>query len=112
MCSRRPNIVVLLADDLGYSDAGCFGNTTISTSNIDRLAQNRPVLTHHTAAAAVCTPSRAALLTGRYPVCSGMESYFKNKVFIIVVPSGGLPANETFAKVLQQEGYSAGYIGK
>ncbi|XP_075723333.1 steryl-sulfatase-like [Rhipicephalus microplus] len=110
---RRPNIVVLLADDLGYGDVGCFGNTTISTPNIDRLAQNGAVLTHHTAAAAVCTPSRAALLTGRYPVRSGMESYFKNKVFIIVASSGGLPANETtFAKVLQQQGYSTGYIGK
>lgn len=109
----RPNIVVLLADDLGYGDVGCFGNTTISTPNIDRLAQNGAVLTHHTAAAAVCTPSRAALLTGRYPVRSGMESYFKNKVFIIVAASGGLPTNETtFAKVLQQQGYSTGYIGK
>lgn len=110
---RRPNIVVLLADDLGYGDVGCFGNTTISTPNIDRLARNGAMLTHHTAAAAVCTPSRAALLTGRYPVRSGMESYFKNKVFIIVAASGGLPPNETtFAKILQQQGYSTGYIGK
>lgn len=111
--ARRPNIVVLVADDLGYGDVGCFGNDTISTPNIDRLAQNGAMLTQHTAAAAVCTPSRAALLTGRYPVRSGMESYFKNKVFIIVAASGGLPPNETtFAKVLQSQGYSTGYIGK
>lgn len=110
---RRPNIVVLLADDLGYGDVGCFGNNTISTPNIDRLAQNGAMLTHHTSAAAVCTPSRAALLTGRYPVRSGMESYYLNKVFIIVAASGGLPPNETtFAKVLQQQGYTTGYIGK
>lgn len=111
--ARRPNIVVLLADDLGYGDVGCFGNDTISTPNIDRLAENGAVLTQHTAAAAVCTPSRAALLTGRYPVRSGMESYFKNKVFIIIAASGGLPQNETtFARVLQQQGYTTGYIGK
>lgn len=110
---KRPNIVVLLADDLGYGDVGCFGNDTIKTPNIDRLAKSGVKLTQHVAAASVCTPSRAALLTGRYPVRSGMESYFKNKVFIIVAASGGLPENETtFAEVLQDQGYATGFIGK
>lgn len=110
---KRPNIVVLLADDLGYGDVGCFGNDTIKTPNIDRLAKSGVKLTQHVAAAAVCTPSRAALLTGRYPIRSGMESYFKNKVFILVAASGGLPENETtFAKVLKEQGYTTGYIGK
>lgn len=109
----HPNIVVLLADDLGYGDVGCFGNDTIKTPNIDRLAKSGVKLTQHVAAAAVCTPSRAALLTGRYPVRSGMESYFKNKVLIIVAASGGLPENETtFAEVLKERGYTTGYIGK
>lgn len=110
---KRPNIVVLLADDLGYGDVGCFGNNTIKTPNIDRLAKSGVKLTQHVAAASVCTPSRAALLTGRYPVRSGMESYFKNKVFILVAASGGLPENETtFAEVLREQGYATGLVGK
>lgn len=67
-----PNFVIFLADDLGYGDIGCFGNKTINTPNIDSLADNGVKLSHHVTAAAVCTPSRAALLTGRYPVRSGM----------------------------------------
>lgn len=71
LASPRPNIVVLLADDLGIGDVGVFGNDTISTPNIDKLAKGGAILTQHISAAAVCTPSRAALLTGRYPVRSG-----------------------------------------
>ncbi|CAN7999824.1 unnamed protein product [Ixodes hexagonus] len=113
LASAHPNIVVLLADDLGIGDVGCFGNDTISTPNIDKLAKSGALLTQHMTAAAVCTPSRAALLTGRYPVRSGMESHFKNKVFIILASSGGLPPNETtFAKLLQQQGYATGFFGK
>ncbi|KAM7289349.1 steryl-sulfatase isoform X1 [Ixodes scapularis] len=113
LATPRPNIVVLLADDLGIGDVGVFGNDTISTPNIDKLAKSGAMLTQHITAAAVCTPSRAALLTGRYPVRSGMESHFKNKVFIILASSGGLPPNETtFAKILQEQGYATGFFGK
>ena len=69
--TKSPNIVILLADDLGMGDVGCFGNDTIRTPNIDRLADEGVKLTHHLAAASVCTPSRAALLTGRYPIRYG-----------------------------------------
>ena len=72
MSDTPPNIVILLADDLGIGDVGCFGNDTIRTPNIDRIAQEGVKLTHHLAAAAICTPSRAALLTGRYPIRTGM----------------------------------------
>ena len=67
----KPNIVVLLADDLGIGDIGCFGNTTLPTPNIDTLAEDGAKMTHFLTAASVCTPSRAAFLTGRYPVRSG-----------------------------------------
>ncbi|XP_019482651.1 PREDICTED: arylsulfatase H [Hipposideros armiger] len=69
--NSRPNIVLLMADDLGVGDLGCYGNYTMSTPNIDRLAREGVKLTQHLAAASVCTPSRAAFLTGRYPIRSG-----------------------------------------
>ena len=67
----KPNIVVLLADDLGIGDLGCYGNTTLPTPNIDSLARDGAKFTHFLTAASVCTPSRAAFLTGRYPVRYG-----------------------------------------
>ncbi|XP_045134407.1 arylsulfatase F-like isoform X2 [Portunus trituberculatus] len=69
--AKRPNVLLFLADDLGIGDLGCYGNTTIKTPHIDRLASDGVRLTHHLAAAAMCTPSRAALLTARYPVRYG-----------------------------------------
>ena len=63
--------MIFVADDLGIGDVGCFGNTTLRTPNIDRIAGEGAKLSHHLAAASLCTPSRAALLTGRYPVRSG-----------------------------------------
>ncbi|XP_052520666.1 arylsulfatase H-like isoform X3 [Tympanuchus pallidicinctus] len=67
----QPNFVLLLADDLGIGDVGCYGNDTIRTPNIDRLAREGVKLTQHISAAPLCTPSRAAFLTGRYPIRSG-----------------------------------------
>ena len=69
--AKSPNIVILLADDLGMGDVGCIGNDTMRTPNIDKLAAEGVKLTHHLAAASVCTPSRAAFLTGRYPIRFG-----------------------------------------
>ncbi|XP_044305639.1 arylsulfatase H-like [Varanus komodoensis] len=112
LVSSKPNIVILLADDLGIGDVGCYGNKTIRTPNIDRLAKEGVKLTQHIAAASVCTPSRAAFLTGRYPIRSGMnEADFR--VLHWLAGSGGLPPNETtFAKILQKQGYTTGLIGK
>ena len=70
--SDKTNFVVLLADDLGLSDVGCFGNSTIPTPNIDRLCREGVKLTHHLSTAALCTPSRAAFLTGRYASRMGL----------------------------------------
>ncbi|XP_020936610.1 arylsulfatase E-like isoform X2 [Sus scrofa] len=71
LSASRPNILLLMADDLGIGDLGCYGNHTIRTPNIDRLAADGVMLTQHLAAASLCTPSRAAFLTGRYPLRSG-----------------------------------------
>ena len=70
--TATPNVVIILADDLGYGDIGCFGNTTIQTPHLDKLASQGVKLTHNLAAYSICTPSRAAFLTGRYSVRSGM----------------------------------------
>ncbi|XP_059241296.1 arylsulfatase H [Mustela nigripes] len=112
--NSRPNIVLLMADDLGVGDICCYGNNTVSTPNIDRLASEGVRLTQHLAAASVCTPSRAAFLTGRYPVRTGMASSFNlNRGLTWLGGSGGLPTNETtFAKLLQHRGYRTGLIGK
>ncbi|XP_016075264.1 PREDICTED: arylsulfatase E [Miniopterus natalensis] len=74
----RPNILLLMADDLGIGDIGCYGNDTIRTPNIDRLAEGGVLLTQHIAAASLCTPSRAAFLTGRYPLRSGLSFHESN----------------------------------
>ncbi|XP_012974029.1 arylsulfatase L isoform X2 [Mesocricetus auratus] len=109
----RPNFLLLLADDLGIGDVGCYGNSTIRTPNIDRLAGEGVRLTQHLAAEAVCTPSRAAFLTGRYPIRTGMTSGNGHRVLQWAAGAGGLPAQEiTFARLLQEQGYVTGLVGK
>ena len=71
---ERPNFVMFLVDDLGIGDVGCFGNNTIKTPNIDRLASMGAKLNHNLSPESLCTPSRAATLTGRYAVRSGLAS--------------------------------------
>ncbi|XP_021562338.1 arylsulfatase F [Carlito syrichta] len=109
----KPNIVLILADDLGIGDLGCYGNDTLRTPNIDRLAQEGAQLTQHISAASLCSPSRSAFLTGRYPIRSGMVSNGSKRVIRSLGVPSGLPHNETsFAALLKEEGYSTGIIGK
>ncbi|XP_005487596.2 steryl-sulfatase isoform X4 [Zonotrichia albicollis] len=109
----KPNIILLMADDLGIGDLGCYGNKTLRTPNIDRLAEEGVTLTQHIAAAPLCTPSRAAFLTGRYPIRSGMAAFSRVGVFLFSASSGGLPSEEiTFPKLLKQKGYATALIGK
>ena len=108
---RPPNIVVIFADDLGYGDLGCFGHPTIRTPNLDRMAGEGAKLTQFYSAACVCTPSRAALLTGRLPIRSGMCSDRRRVLF--PNSGGGLPAGEiTIAEALKAKGYATCCIGK
>ncbi|XP_078000248.1 arylsulfatase H-like [Glandiceps talaboti] len=109
---QPPNFVLFMADDLGIGDIGCFGNDTIRTPNIDSIAADGVKLAHHLAADSMCTPSRAAFLTGRYPIRSGMVSD-KFRVLLYPSNSGGLPRNETtFAEVVKSADYSTALIGK
>jgi len=111
---RRPNIVIFLVDDLGIGDIGCFGNTTIKTPNIDQIAEDGVKFEHNLSPEVLCTPSRAAFLTGRYAIRSGVVAEDGDtRVFVDAAVKGGLPPEEmTFAKVLQQSGYKTALIGK
>lgn len=110
----KPNVVIFLVDDLGVADLGCFGNDSLKTPNIDRLAAEGARLTHSLSSESICTPSRAAFLTGRYAVRSGMvpsDRMFPVRVMFFNAVPGGLPRNEiTFAKSLEDVGYSTGKL--
>ncbi|KAJ7328572.1 hypothetical protein OS493_024492 [Desmophyllum pertusum] len=112
--SARPNILIFLVDDLGIADVSCFGNDTIKTPNIDRLAEEGARLRHDVTPDSICTPNRAAFLTGRYPIRSGLASdRGQLRAFIFTAASGGLPQNETtFAEIASTGGYKTGMIGK
>ncbi|MEN8660999.1 MAG: sulfatase [Lentimonas sp.] len=100
-----PNIIVFLADDLGYGDLACYGNQIIQTPNIDRLAKEGVRMTDCHSGGTVCSPSRAALLTGRNPYRSGFF-YIHNR-------STYLKEEEvTLAEVLRDKGYETGFWGK
>ncbi len=106
-----PNVVVILADDLGYGDLGCYGHPTIRTPNLDKMAAEGMKFTSFYSAAEVCTPSRAALLTGRLPLRSGMCSDTHRVLFPDSV--GGLqPTEVTLAKALKAKGYATACVGK
>lgn len=108
--TTKPNFVVVFCDDLGWGDLACFGHPTIATPNLDAMAADGCRLTQFYVAASVCTPSRAGLLTGRYPVRSGM--WGKRRV-LFPDSIGGLPESEwTIAEVLRDAGYATGMVGK
>ena len=106
-----PNFIVVFCDDLGYGDIGSFGHPIIRTPNIDRMVVEGQKWTQFYVADPVCTPSRAALLTGRYPIRNGMTSS-KRHVFFPDSPNG-LPLQEiTIAELLKPIGYATAAIGK
>lgn len=105
---RKPNIVFILADDLGYTDLGCYGAMVQETPNLDRMAKEGMRFTSFYAPAGVSTPTRASLLTGCYPKRVGLH--------VAVLPpetrSGLNPEETTLAELLKSQGYTTGCIGK
>lgn len=108
---KKPNIVVINCDDLGYGDLGCFGNPTIKTPNLDRMAVEGQKWSSFYVSASVSSPSRAGLLTGRLGVRTGM--YGDRERVLFPDSPEGVPAGEwTIAGLLKKAGYTTGCIGK
>ena len=104
---QKPNIVYIFADDLGYGDLSCYGAKDINTPNIDQIAKEGIKFTEFYSASSVCSPSRAALLTGRYPQRMGINTVFFSESFT------GIPDKEiTIPEILKEKGYATGIVGK
>ena len=111
--AESPNIVIILADDLGYGDLGSYGHPTIRTPRLDQLAAEGQRWTNFYAGAGVCSPSRASLLTGRLPIRNGVQPVSRSRRVFFPDSYGGLPHEEvTIAEVLKQKGYASAAIGK
>ncbi|MEN8774883.1 MAG: sulfatase [Akkermansiaceae bacterium] len=106
--AKKPNFIIIFTDDQGYGDLGCFGSTKIKTPNIDRLAKEGRKFTNFMVASPVCSPSRAALLTGCYPKRVSMHQH-------VLFPSskkGLSPEEHTIADHLKDQGYATACFGK
>ena len=105
--ASRSNLLLIYVDDLGYGDLGSYGHPVLKTPNLDRLAEQGVRLTNYYAPSALCSPSRAALLTGRHPYRTGIQSW---------IPAGtGIYLRDrelTLAELLRAEGYGTALVGK
>ncbi len=121
----RPNIVLIVADDLGYADLGCFGSASIRTPHLDRMASEGVRLTGFYVSAPVCTPARGSLLTGRYPQRNGLYEMIRNDMVnyrhlyteqeyaISPEMTLGMDLREvTIGQALRSAGYATGVVGK
>ena len=105
--AERPNIILIFIDDQGYQDLGCFGSPDLKTPHIDALAKNGAKFTNFHVASSVCSPSRASLLTGRYPERNGITG--------VLFPRhdyGLHPREYTVAELLKDNGYKTAAVGK
>ncbi len=104
---RKPNVIFILADDLGWAELGCYGNTFNETPNLDKLARQGMRFTDAYASAPVCSPYRAALMTGQYPARVGITDYLRPN------DQNHLSTEHiTIAELLKKAGYETGIVGK
>lgn len=108
-----PNIIIMLMDNLGYGDLGCYGNTVHRTPHVDRLAAEGMKFTSYYSCSGVCTPSRASLLTGCYPRRVNLHVSGLGRAVLQPVAAKGLNPDEyTIARVLRAHGYATACVGK
>ena len=114
-----PNVLIILADDLGWSQLSCYGSDFYDTPNIDKLAQTGIKFTNAYSSASICSPTRAAIMTGKYPARIGLTDFIpgnspKNKP--LLTPDNWqrfLPLDEiTIAEKIKSSGYATGFFGK
>ncbi len=113
--AERLNVVFILADDLGWGEVGCFGQTKIPTPNIDRLAREGMRLTQHYSGAPVCAPSRCVLMTGKHLGHAEIRGNLQAKAKLPQFKEGQYPISEqaqTFVQLFQRAGYATGAMGK
>ncbi|MCH2388353.1 MAG: sulfatase-like hydrolase/transferase, partial [Opitutales bacterium] len=117
--TRKPNVVFFLVDDLGWSDVGCFGSSFYDTPNIDRLAEEGVRFTSGYAACHVCSPTRASILTGKYPATLNLTDWLdgrSNRPYqVLQNPDKAMaldPDEISLAEILKQEGYATALFGK
>ena len=111
--TNPPNIVFIMVDDLSWSDVSYNGSSTYETPNVDRLALEGVVFTDFYTAGPVCSPSRASILTGKYPARMGITTYLLEPKRDAEFVTPHLPAQEfTIAEALKEQGYATGYFGK
>ena len=110
----RPNVVVIFTDDLGWADLGCYGSSFYETPNIDRLAKQGAMFSHAYSSCCLCSPTRASLMTGKYPQRVGFTDWLNpDKKSGPNSAATQLPMSETtIGEAFQQAGYRTGYIGK
>ena len=105
---ERPNVIIIYTDDQGSVDANCYGASDLETPNIDRLAATGVRFTQMLAPSAICSSSRAGLMTGRFPARAGVPSNVSSEK-----GHAGMPAEElTIAELLKTNGYATGHVGK
>jgi arylsulfatase len=112
---RPPNVIFIIADDLGFGDLSCYGQARFKTPNIDRLAREGMTLSVHYAGNAVCAPSRAVLMTGLHPGHTPIRDNAQAKAFGLPFDEGQTPLDAgtvTLPKLFQQAGYATGAFGK
>lgn len=108
----KPNIIIIFTDDQGYGDLSCFGSKYVNTPRIDKMAEEGVKMTSFYVAAPVCTPSRAALMTGCYPTRVDMAVGSRNAVLLSADSKGLNPNEMTIAEMLKSAGYKTGIFGK
>ncbi len=103
---KQPNIIMILADDLGYGDLSCFGSQRIETPHIDKMAREGKKFTQFYAGSAVCTPTRVSLLTGQYPLRFNVSQHFNDREMFLNNTMLTIP------KALKKKGYTSMHVGK